>query len=431
LEGRTPSPASENRPLRFFIAFQESRAAFYVLAVASALVAQWLGAMYVSLRSFAGIFGAAILSVITFLWLIRGRDESWALRLAPWHVACDVVLVTWGVAASGGLKSPWWIWYLAVAGGAAFLGSKTLAASAAAGCGVGYLGVLSWIGEFGDRGALALALTRLLFLFGAAVFLVRGVLRLRDGQVLVRRLQAAGERRIQELSEMTAELDRANAALRDLSLTDALTGLHNRRFVQEKIAEDVALVRRAYGNRRYNRRHDPTNIDLGFLLVDIDRFKVINDRYGHHTGDLAIRHVCAVLRSALREQDTLARWGGEEFLVLVRQTNGNYLAMVAERLVRAVRARALAIEGKDLILTCSVGWSYFPFGQLEIDALDWNEVLRLADAGLYLAKHEGRDRAVGVLPGKSELAPEDLELASRDLDAAFASGALVPVRFSS
>jgi hypothetical protein len=100
-------------------------------------------------------------------------------------------------------------------------------------------------------------------------------------------------------------------------------------------------------------------------------------------------------------------------------------------LVRAVRERALAIEGTDVILTCSIGWSYFPFGQLKIDALDWNEVLRLADAGLYLAKREGRDRAVGVLPGRSDLAPEDLEAASRDLDAAFASGALVPVRFSS
>ena len=429
-EERDLQPQPEHRPLRFFIAFQKSRAAFYGLAVASALVAEWLRVIKVSGTSFAAIFGVGMLSVAVFLWLYRRRDEAGALRLAPWHVAFDVVLVSWGVTASGGVQSPWWIWYLAVAGGAAFLGSKVLTSIAAAGCVAAYMAALWWMGEFASAGNLALAVTRMIFLFGAAVFLVRGVLKLRDSQLLVRRLQSAGQRRIQELSSLTEELDRANAALRDLSLTDPLTGLHNRRFVQEKIGEDVALVRRAYGNQRYGRRQDPLNIDLGFLLVDIDHFKAINDRFGHQGGDLAIRHVCETLRSGLREQDTLARWGGEEFLVLVRQTNGKYLAAVAERLVRAVRSRPVRLPEGDVALTCSVGWSYFPFGQTELDALDWNEVLRLADAGLYLAKQEGRDRAIGVLPGLVDLSPAEMGGAARDLDRAFAAGTLVPVRFA-
>jgi diguanylate cyclase (GGDEF)-like protein len=428
---RDLQPAPGHRPLRFFIAFQKSRAAFYALAVASALVAEWLRVIEVSGAHFAAIFGAGTLSVLAFLWLYRRRDEAGALRLAPWHIGVDILLVSSGVTASGGIQSPWWIWYLAIAGGAAFLGSKVLTSFAAAGCVASYLAALWWMGEFAPgRGSLALAVTRMIFLFGASVFLVRGVLKLRESQLLVRRLQSAGQRRIQELSTLTEELDRANASLRDLSLTDPLTGLHNRRFVEEKIGEDVALVRRAYGNRRYGRRQDPLNIDLGFLLVDIDHFKAINDRFGHQGGDLAIRHVCETLRSGLRQPDTLARWGGEEFLVLVRQTNGKYLAAVAERLVRAVRGSPVRLPEGDVALTCSVGWSYFPFGQTELDALDWNEVLHLADAGLYLAKEEGRDRAIGVLPGLTDLSPAEMSDAARDLDRAFAAGTLVPVRFA-
>ncbi len=430
-EERDLQMPAEHRPLTFFVSFQESRAAFYAMAIASVLFAEWLGVGPVSRSSFAAIFGVALLSVVVFLWLYRRQDEAGAMRLAPWHLAFDVGLVSWGVTASGGIKSPWWVWYLAVAGGAAFLGSRRLAAIVAVGCVASYLTVLAARGEFGaDYHGLAVASSRMLFLFGAAVFLLRGVLKVRERALLVRRLQAAGQRRIHELSKLTEELDRANAALRDLSLRDPLTGLHNRRFVQEKIGEDVALVRRAYTTRRFGRAHDPSNIDLGFLLVDIDRFKGVNDRYGHHAGDEAIRHICEVLRASLRQQDTLARWGGEEFLVLVRQTNGSYLTGVAERLVRSVRSQPLRLEEGEVALTCSVGWLYFPFGQEELDALDWNEVLRLADAGLYLAKREGRDRAVGVLPGARPLSGEELDSAARDLDAAFASGALVPVRFS-
>lgn len=428
-EERDLQASTETRPLRFFVAFQESRAAFYAVAVASALAAAWLGVLQISRRSFIEIFSVAMVSVFVFLWLYRGRDEAGAARLAPWHVAFDLLLVSWGVEASGGIESPWWIWYLAICGGAAFLGERWLVIAASCASVLCYLGALIQVGDVrGFDHALALALGRLLFLFGSAFFLLRGVFKLRQSGVLVRRLQAAGQRRIDQLSSLTAELDQANERLRELSLTDPLTGLHNRRFVQEKIGEDVALVRRAYGSRRYGRPPDPLNIDLGFLLVDIDRFKEINDRHGHHTGDLAIRHVCDVLRSSLREQDTLARWGGEEFLVLVRQTNGSYLTMVAARLVQNVRSAPLRVEQGEVRLTCSVGWSYFPFGEQVLDSLDWNGVLRLADAGLYLAKQEGRDRAVGVLPGKRSLSAAELEPVTQDLAGAFAAGDLVPVR---
>lgn len=166
----------------------------------------------------------------------------------------------------------------------------------------------------------------------------------------------------------------------ELSVTDALTGLRNRRFVQQTIEADVAgAVRRA--------RTDPDG-GLVFILLDVDHFKQVNDTHGHKTGDAMLVEMAAVLRACCRASDTIARWGGEEFLVVCRATPPRDGAVLAERIRAAVAGRAF---GGGLQATCSLGLAALPFEGRE---LSWEQAVALADRALYEAKRTGRNRWV-------------------------------------
>ncbi len=193
-----------------------------------------------------------------------------------------------------------------------------------------------------------------------------------------------------EVALRTRELAEANERLRTASLTDPLTGLWNRRYVALEIPADAE---RALRRRRAGEPHG----DLVVLLVDIDHFKAINDRAGHDGGDIVLREFAARLREFARGSDLAVRWGGEEFLLILRDCDRAEGAEIARRLLARVRDTPFAIEGQSLRVTTSIGWAAFPFdpdGELRFD-----QVLNLADQALYRAKHEGRDRAIGVRAG--------------------------------
>lgn len=169
----------------------------------------------------------------------------------------------------------------------------------------------------------------------------------------------------------------------DLSVTDALTGLKNRRYVQQTIEADVAsALRRA--------RTEP-DAGLVFILLDVDHFKVINDTYGHKAGDAVLVGVADILRSACRASDTVVRWGGEEFLVICRATPIRDAAVLAERLRSAVEAHPFAPGGVPVRATCSLGFASLPAHGRD---LTWEQAVALADDALYEAKRQGRNRAV-------------------------------------
>jgi two-component system, cell cycle response regulator len=164
-----------------------------------------------------------------------------------------------------------------------------------------------------------------------------------------------------------------------LALTDALTGLHNRRYMEAHLA---GLVRRAAQSRR----------PLALLMVDIDQFKAVNDTHGHMVGDEVLRVVANRLQRNLRPFDTVARWGGEEFLVVMPEADRKIGLMVGERLRAKVAEGAVPVEGKaqGLPITISVG-----VAAAEEGIEDMSGLIRAADEALYRAKQNGRNRVEG------------------------------------
>jgi diguanylate cyclase (GGDEF)-like protein len=158
--------------------------------------------------------------------------------------------------------------------------------------------------------------------------------------------------------------------------TDPLTGLPNRRYFDEFVGL-LAQGRRA-------------NDAVGILMVDIDRFKVLNDRYGHATGDVVLRGVATAILSAVREDDVPARFGGEEFVVLLRSPAPGVAVEVGERIRAAVRGMDLGELGVPPV-SVSIGVAVGTGPDASIE-----DLLRIADQNLYSAKRGGRDRVVAA-----------------------------------
>jgi diguanylate cyclase (GGDEF)-like protein len=218
------------------------------------------------------------------------------------------------------------------------------------------------------------------------------------------RLEILVAQRTQEMHAANAALQRANEALEEAnraleaqSLTDPLTGLHNRRYLTLVIEDDAVQVQRVY--RETGATAPLPNQDMVFLLVDLDDFKVVNDRYGHAMGDAVLRQSALILRRAARESDAVIRWGGEEFLVVARATSRGEAAALAERIRLLMAEQSLVQPGGEAVRwTCSVGFAPFPFQASDAGWLGWERVLEVADACLYAAKQSGRNAWVGVLP---------------------------------
>ncbi|HEY0957231.1 MAG TPA: diguanylate cyclase [Roseateles sp.] len=191
-------------------------------------------------------------------------------------------------------------------------------------------------------------------------------------------LQQANATLESQVQQRTAELQAANAKLEHLATRDPLTGLHNRRSLDARLAEAQALDRRyGAGNGRVH----------GLLLVDADHFKRINDNHGHPAGDAVLTQLGQLLQASVRVTDVVARFGGEEFAVLLPELAGPLEAvMAAEKIRRAVEAATFPEVGK---LTISVGVSL-----ASLDDADARPLIERADAALYEAKRGGRNAVV-------------------------------------
>jgi diguanylate cyclase (GGDEF)-like protein len=203
------------------------------------------------------------------------------------------------------------------------------------------------------------------------------VRRLQRNQVELERKQAQIERANQELRRTNDELVNSNEMLEQLSLTDALTRLHNHRFFQDRLALEI---------RRSDRNGEP----LALILMDIDDFKLLNDRYGHAVGDEVLRRVGHVINNTVRGIDLPARYGGEEFAVLAPATPRQGALALAEKLrmaVRSSRFRGVGIDADEaLSVTVSIG--------VAIYAGDPKGFFNDADRALYRAKAAGKDCVV-------------------------------------
>lgn len=173
-----------------------------------------------------------------------------------------------------------------------------------------------------------------------------------------------------ELDERNELLQAQAAKLEELATTDVLTGTHNRRKFNELILAEIERVRR-YGH------------PLSLLVVDIDHFKRINDTHGHDAGDEVLIVLAGLIRAGIRATDSLARWGGEEFVVLSPEVSVEEAAGLAERLRRAAGTYAYSFVGS---VTASIGVAQHRAGETP------DELFARADEALYRAKEGGRDR---------------------------------------
>jgi diguanylate cyclase (GGDEF)-like protein len=158
--------------------------------------------------------------------------------------------------------------------------------------------------------------------------------------------------------------------------SDDLTGLSNRRIFEEALRAEL---------HRCQRR----GREMGLLMIDLDRFKAINDRHGHAVGDEVLRETAARLAAVAREEDLVARYGGEEFVVMLAEMPHDALAAAAERFRQALADRPFILAGGEHAVTASVGAVGFPDAGDDVGAL-----VEAADVALYAAKRAGRDRVV-------------------------------------
>ena len=163
------------------------------------------------------------------------------------------------------------------------------------------------------------------------------------------------------------------------ALHDALTGLYNRRHLDERLSAELAAAQR---------HQRPVTL----LMVDVDHFKEVNDAHGHLAGDEALKMVASVLREAVRKEDVLARYGGEEFVVVARETALDGGQALAERIRSAVERTTCPWQGRELGVTVSIGVTVSVGHAGFVQGRSEREILEAADRALYLAKSLGRNR---------------------------------------
>jgi two-component system, cell cycle response regulator len=190
--------------------------------------------------------------------------------------------------------------------------------------------------------------------------------------------RAAAMLRIKSLQD---QLRAAKGQLEKLSVTDGLTGLYNHRHFQERLADEF---------RRGQRYADPVSL----IMMDLDHFKAVNDRFGHPFGDRVLRETAELIRSSIRDPDICARYGGEEFAIILPKTHLQGALAVAERMFRALRAKSYTYEGSangaaraQVVVTASIGIAFYPSKDVTTPEL----LVKFADDALYRAKGEGRD----------------------------------------
>lgn len=193
--------------------------------------------------------------------------------------------------------------------------------------------------------------------------------------------------RAQELIARTKthiELKKAKEKLLTMAVTDELTGLFNRRYFMSRLNQEFERV------KRYESI-------FTFIMIDIDYFKKVNDTHGHLAGDCVLRNAAEIMKKSLRLSDTVGRIGGEEFAILLPETEIEYGAEIAERLRKKIDESELEFECKTLKLTISAGISDSDTGDATVDA-----VLNRADMALYRAKEDGRNRVRTIKADHSE-----------------------------
>jgi len=175
---------------------------------------------------------------------------------------------------------------------------------------------------------------------------------------------------------LVKSLNKTRKALQKANITDELTGLGNRRFIKEAL-------------QSIDRRYDSSNHLVVVMMIDIDKFKEVNDSYGHHVGDLSLVHIGQNIKNKIRKTDLIARWGGEEFLVVLTNTERQKAIEIARNVCKHIEKTPCYYNDIKIETTISIGLANF-----EGENKDIEQVIQHADANLYKAKETGRNKVV-------------------------------------
>lgn len=169
-----------------------------------------------------------------------------------------------------------------------------------------------------------------------------------------------------------------------LSVMDVLTGLKNRRFLEQNIGREMSYIKRSQASQNGHA--------LGVYLLDIDHFKDVNDTYGHEVGDQILIEFTRRINETIRDTDLFVRWGGEEFLLVARLENADGLHLLAERIIESVKQAPYSVgNGLSIDITCTVGSVVYPCVENPEKHISWNKLVQLADLALYYGKQKQRD----------------------------------------
>ncbi len=182
-----------------------------------------------------------------------------------------------------------------------------------------------------------------------------------------------------DLKEKGWELERVNKKLAKMAVTDGLTMLFNRRYFQDSLTREFRRLA----------RHRALPL-LALAMIDIDHFKQLNDQYGHQAGDVMLKMLGKTLKGTVRLTDIVARFGGEEFVVIMPETDSSGMKVVADRVREAVEQMEVMYDGKILKTTVSVGVASYPNPGIN----DEDDLIKAADRALYRAKERGRNTVV-------------------------------------
>lgn len=223
---------------------------------------------------------------------------------------------------------------------------------------------------------------------------VQGSIRAKDGDHV-----RFGRNTVAKLGLVSELEERALMALYESTLRDPLTRLYNRRHFEERL----------YSEHSFAQRHGSP---LALLMIDLDHFKDINDEHGHPAGDVVLRVVAAQVQRMMRPEDVVARYGGEEIVVIIRETNLRNAEILAERVRAQVESLAVDWNGKKLRITCSIGVTA---SEPEAPSATPGEMVGVVDEALYEAKRAGRNRVRARQPSSlartgTRAAPGDPEL---------------------
>ena len=235
--------------------------------------------------------------------------------------------------------------------------------------------------------------------------------------------------RTREIAERNVELEKAILELETASLTDSLTGLRNRRFLYDYIEKTVDEIEDAHATARSDRQQpvavNPSSRSVFFLMIDLDGFKAINDKHGHHSGDMALLQVCDILRSCCGTSEHIIRWGGDEFLIVGRRHSRPGIEELAERIRQRLADHPYQIGGGQIgRLSGSIGFACYPFIPGHPQALTWEQVIGIADHASYIAKNSQRNAWVGLYSTPRTLPDDLVDRIKSDLEQQVALGQL-------